>query len=81
MHSIHSQDVALQKPFTIKNKSSYNKTVVKFVATGPPSNHYFKGSNKVRDTFIESLLMKIFEKDFVGLQFQHHANKLIINYD
>ena len=51
------------------------------MATGPPSNHYFKGSNMVRDTFIESLLMKIFEKDFVGLQFQHHANKLIINYD
>ena len=49
--------------------------------TGLPSNHYFTQSDKVRDTFIEGLSMKMYEHDFVEPQLQLCANKISINYD
>ena len=67
-----------------QNKSenlSCNKIMVKSVVTGLPSNHYFTQSDKVRDTSVEGLLMKIYEHDFVEPQLQHYANKVSINYD
>ena len=51
------------------------------MVTGLPSNHYFTQSHKVRDTSIESLLMKMYKHDFVEPQLQHCANKISINYD
>ena len=50
--------------------------MVRFVATGLPSNHYFTQSDKVRKTSIEDLLMKMQENAFVGPQLQHIANKM-----
>ena len=55
--------------------------MVKSVVTGLFSNHYFTQSDKVRNTSIESLLMKMYEDDFVESQLQHCANKIGINYD
>ena len=71
-------------PMYSQNKSenlSCNKIMVKSVVTGLPSNHYFTQSDKVRDTSVEGLLMKIYEHDFVEPQLQHYANKVSINYD
>ena len=71
-------------PMYSQNKSenlSCNKIMVKSVVTGLPSNHYFTQSDKVRDTSVEGLLMKIYEHDFVEPQLQHCANKVSINYD
>ena len=45
------------------------------------SNHYFTQYDKVRDTAIEGLLMKLYEHDSIEPQLQHCANKIIINYD
>ena len=59
-----------------QNKSEKLRTMVRFVATGLPSNHYFTQSDKVRKTSIEDLLMKIYENAFVGPQLQHIANKM-----
>ena len=50
--------------------------MVRFVATGLPSNHYFMQSDKVRKTSIEDLLMKMYENAFVGPQLQYIANKM-----
>ena len=55
--------------------------MVKSVVTGLPSNHHFTQSNKVKDTSIEGLLMKMYEHDFVEPQLQHCDNKISINYD
>ena len=55
-------------PIYSQNKSeklSCNRIMVKSVATGLPSNHYFTQSDKVRDTSMEDLLMKMYEYDFV----------------
>ena len=38
-------------------------------------------SDKVRDTSIESLFIKMYEHDFVEPQLQHCANQKSINYD
>ena len=57
--------------------------MVKSVVTGLFSNHYFTQSDKVRNTSIESLLMKMYEHDFVEPQLQHCVNKIsliMINY-
>ena len=62
-------------------KLSCNKIMAKSVVTGLPSNHCFTQSNKVRNTSIEGLLMKMYERDFVEPQLQHCANKININYD
>ena len=45
--------------------------MVKAVVTGLRSNHYFTQSDKVRDTSIEGLLMKMHECDFIESQLQH----------
>ena len=45
----------------------------------PHSNHYFTQYDKVRDTAIEGLLMKLYEHDSIEPQLQHCANKIIIN--
>ena len=55
--------------------------MVKSVVTGLSLNHYFTQSDKVRDTSIEGLLMKMYEHDFVEPQLQHCDNKMNINYD
>ena len=55
--------------------------MVNSVATGLPSNHYFTQSNKVADTSIEGLLMKMYEQGFVVPQLSHFANKISINYE
>ena len=52
--------------------------MVKSVVTGLTSNHYFTQSDKVRDTSIEGLLMKMYKHDFVEPQLQHCANKISI---
>ena len=68
-------------PMYSQNKSeklSCNRIVVKSVFTGHPSNYYFKQSDKVRDTSIESLLMNIYDHVFVEVQLLHHANKISI---
>ena len=51
--------------------------MLKSVAKELPSNHYLK----VKDSFIEVLLMKMYEHDFVEPQMQHRANKIRIIYD
>ena len=64
-----------------QNKSenlSCNKIMVKSVVTGLTSNHYFTQSDKVRDTSIEGLLMKMYKHDFVEPQLQDCANKISI---
>ena len=38
-------------------------------------------SDKVRDTSIKGLLMKMYEHNFVELQLQHCVKKISINYD
>ena len=38
-------------------------------------------SDKVRDTSIKGLLMKMYEYNFVELQLQHCVKKISINYD
>ena len=38
-------------------------------------------SDKVRDTSIKGLLMKMYEHNFVEPQLEHCANKMSINYD
>ena len=38
--------------------------MVKSVVTGLLSNHYFTQSDKIRDTSIECLLMKMYDHDF-----------------
>ena len=48
--------------------------MLKSVAKELPSNHYLK----VKDSFIEVLLMKMYEHDFVEPQMQHRANKIRI---
>ena len=71
-------------PMYSQNKSeklSCNKIMVKSVVTGLPSNHYLTQSDKVRDTSIEGLLMKMCKQDFVEPQLQHCAIKISINYD
>ena len=56
--------------------------MVKSVVTGLPSNHYFKQSDKAKDTPIEGLFMKMYEHDFVEPQLQHCDDKKIsINSD
>ena len=62
-------------------KLSCNKIMVKSVITGLPLNHYFVQYDKVRDTSIEGLLMKMYKCNFVEPQLQHCANKISINYD
>ena len=67
-----------------QNKSenlNCNRIMVNSVVTGLHSNHYFTQSDKVRDTSIELLLMKMYEHDFVERHLQHRANKISINYD
>ena len=49
--------------------------MVKSVVTGLPSNHYFRQSDKVKDTSIEGLFMKMYEHDFVEPQLQHCDKK------
>ena len=51
------------------------------MVTGLPSHHYFTHSDKVRDTSIEGLLMKMYKHNFVEPQLQHCADKVTINYD
>lgn len=63
-------------PMHNQNKSAKLRTMVRFVATGLPSNHYFTQSDKVRKTSIKDLLMKMHESAFVGPQLQHIANKM-----
>ena len=46
-------------------KLSCNKIMVKSMVTGLSSNHYFMQSDKVRDTSIEGLLLKMYKHDFV----------------
>ena len=60
-------------------KSSCNRIMVKVVVTGLRSNHYYTQSDKVRDTSIEGLLMKMYEHDFTESQLQHSTNKISIN--
>ena len=55
--------------------------MVKSVVTGLPSNHYFRQSDKVKDTSIEGLFMKMYEHDFVEPQLQHCDNKISITYE
>ena len=55
--------------------------MVKSMVIEPHSNHYFTQYDKVRDTAIEGLLMKLYEHDSIEPQLQHCANKIIINYD
>ena len=72
------------RPMYCHNKSeklSCNKIMAKSVVTGLPSNHCFMQSDKVRNTSIEGLLMKMYERDFVQPQLQHCGNKININYD
>ena len=38
-------------------------------------------SDKVRDTSIKGLLMKMYEHNFTEPQLEHCANKMSINYD
>ena len=71
-------------PMYRQNKSeklSCNWILVKSVVTGFASNHYFTQSDKVRDTSVEGLLMRIYEHNFVESQLQHSAYKISINYD
>ena len=46
-----------------------------------PSNDYFMQSDKVRDTSIENLFMKMYEHDFVEPQLQYCASKMSISYN
>ena len=55
--------------------------MVKSVVIELHSNHYFTQYDKVRDTAIEGLLMKLYEHGSIEPQLQHCANKIIINYD
>ena len=55
--------------------------MVKSVVTRLPSNHYFTQCDKVKDTSVEGLLMKMYEHDFAELQLQQCDNKISINYD
>ena len=55
--------------------------MVKSVVTGLPSNHHFTQSDKVKDTSIEGLFMKMYEHNFVEPQLQHCDNKISINSD
>ena len=55
--------------------------MVKSLVTGVCSNHDFTQSDKVRNTSIEGLLMKMYKHDFVEPQLQHRANKISMNYD
>ena len=55
--------------------------MVKSLVTGVRSNHDFTQSDKVRNTSIEGLLMKMYKDDFVEPQSQHRANKISMNYD
>ena len=45
------------------------------VVTGLPLNHYFTQSDIVRDISIESLLMKMHERNFAEFQLQQRAKK------
>ena len=55
--------------------------MVKSVVIELHSNHYFTQYDKVKDTAIEGLLMKLYEHGSIEPQLQHCANKIIINYD
>ena len=55
--------------------------MVKSVVTWLPSNHHFTQSDKVKDTSIEGLFMKMYEHNFVKPQLQHCDNKISINSD
>ena len=55
--------------------------MVKSVVTGLLSNHYFTQSDKIRDTSIECLLMKMYDHDFGKPHLQHCANKISTNYN
>ena len=55
--------------------------MVRSLVTGLPSNYHFMQSDKLRDTSIEGLLMKMYKHDFVEPQLQHCSIKISTNYD
>ena len=67
---------------TKASKFNCNRIMFTSADTVKPGSHYFTVPTKVRETFIKSMLKKIYEHDIVEPELQHSVNnKINLNYD
>ena len=67
---------------TKAGKFGCNRIMLASADTVNPGRHYFTVLTKVRETFIENMLKKLYEHDFVEPESQYSVNnKINLNYD